>query len=903
MSEASRKTPRFRFGPFELDPDLGTLTRDGARVKLQDLPYRLLVMLVERPGEVITRDEVRQRLWPENTFVEFDNSLGVAVRKVRDALHDDAEAPHYVETIPKRGYRFLAPVKIQVPETPASAEMRTVGQVHSIATNQPVDHSPVPRRANRPWFVAGLVVLIVGGVIFGFRSVAHRIATKAEASPLHVRRAVAVLGFRNLPGRSEDNWLSPAFSEMLNTELAAGGALRMVSGEDVARAKRELPVTDEDSLARATLERLRTNPGADIIILGSYTLLPENGRNRIRLDLRAQDTARGDTIAEQAFTGSEDDLFEMATQAGQALRQSLGVSSLSSEATNALRAALPANEQAARLYAQGRAKLWEYDFLGARDLLLKAAVADPNYPLVHSALSESLWHIGYGVKARAEAQRARDLSGHLSEEQRLLVEGQYQRTLSNWPKAMEAYQSLFRLFPDSLDYGLLLASAQMYVNRADSLHTLAILRALPPPERDDARIDMAEASAWINTDFVKGRAAAKLAIAKATAQGSHAVVARTYAILCQQEPSMGASADAIGDCENALQSSVADKDYNGAAMMRSNLAAIHYEMGDLALSEKMFRAAIEEFRRVGNPDAVATDLSNLGGALLTAGDLNAARKLLEQAIPQYQAVEDKEGVALALNNLGDLSWQSGDLAVAETTFQQARSTAEEIDDKNAIAFVLNGLGDVYTDRGDLAAARKSYEQSLTLRDQVGEKQAAAETQVGLARLAIEEGHAAEAEASARKYRDQFKNDNQADDEVSAITVLIDALLAQGRPAEAQKEVESGKQLAAKRENRLIRLQFDLATARATAVSGEPESSRALLGRVLGDARSHGFRGVEFEARLALCDLDATVGKKADARALSASLERDAHAKGFGLIARKAAEKSISHGAGSAPIVQ
>src|SRR5271168_4764568 len=112
MSGLAPKGTRYRFGPFELNTGEESLTRNGTRVKVQDLPYRLLLMLVERPAEIITREEVRQRLWPENTFVEFDNSLGVAIRKVRDALNDVAEAPRYVETIPRRGYRFVAPVTV-----------------------------------------------------------------------------------------------------------------------------------------------------------------------------------------------------------------------------------------------------------------------------------------------------------------------------------------------------------------------------------------------------------------------------------------------------------------------------------------------------------------------------------------------------------------------------------------------------------------------------------------------------------------------------------------------------------------------------------------------------------------------------------------------------------------------
>jgi eukaryotic-like serine/threonine-protein kinase len=98
----------YQFGPFEVDSSSGELLKNGSRIKLQDQPYRLLVALLENPGEVISREELRNRLWHEDTFVDFENGLRVAVRKLREALGNDAENPRYVETIPKRGYRFLA---------------------------------------------------------------------------------------------------------------------------------------------------------------------------------------------------------------------------------------------------------------------------------------------------------------------------------------------------------------------------------------------------------------------------------------------------------------------------------------------------------------------------------------------------------------------------------------------------------------------------------------------------------------------------------------------------------------------------------------------------------------------------------------------------------------------------
>lgn len=149
--------PKYQFGPFELDAAEGTLARNGNRVKLQDLPCRLLIMLVERPGEIVSRDEIRQRIWSANTFLEFDNSLGVAIRKVRDALGDNPEAPRYLETVPRRGYRFSAPVKT----------LNGSGSLGSSVLSVPAVREELPGtyRNNRKKIAIGAVVLIVAATI------------------------------------------------------------------------------------------------------------------------------------------------------------------------------------------------------------------------------------------------------------------------------------------------------------------------------------------------------------------------------------------------------------------------------------------------------------------------------------------------------------------------------------------------------------------------------------------------------------------------------------------------------------------------------------------------------------------------------------------------------------------
>src|SRR5688572_5617065 len=108
--ESTEATPPLRFGAFELDVRLRELRTGTTRVRLQDQPFEILRIMLERPGDVVTREQLRQRLWPDGTYVDFEHSLNAAVKRLRAALGDDAENPRFVETLPRRGYRFIGPL-------------------------------------------------------------------------------------------------------------------------------------------------------------------------------------------------------------------------------------------------------------------------------------------------------------------------------------------------------------------------------------------------------------------------------------------------------------------------------------------------------------------------------------------------------------------------------------------------------------------------------------------------------------------------------------------------------------------------------------------------------------------------------------------------------------------------
>src|SRR5215831_1211970 len=481
------------FGVFEVDLRAAELRKHGVRIKLQEQPFQILSLLLDHPGEVVTREEIREKLWPAHTFVDFDRSLNKAMTKLRAALGDSADSPRYVETIPRHGYRFLAPVYL--PPSEAAHENVTANEFqsdlfagHGQNDAHREEEQPVrivdlrtPSGKRRLFgFVAAVVIVALGVGIY--LRVSRPVVLSGSSSAVSPRRSVAVLGFTNLSGDPKEAWLSTAFSDWLITELSAGGQLRTLPAESIARMKAELSLSDMDSLRRASLEQIHRNLGTDLVVAGSYASLGTNSPRQVRLDLRLFDAKSGETLYADSQTGSQENLFDLVSRAGERLRASLGVRKITKEEAVEVATALPSNAGAARLYAEGLSKLRAFDALQARDLLQRAVWAEPDYALSHAALATAWAQLGYDESARGEAKKAFDLSSNLSRAERLLVEARYHETSREWEKAAGIYRALFEFFPDNLDYGLALANAEYRANKwKDALDTIAALQALPHP--------------------------------------------------------------------------------------------------------------------------------------------------------------------------------------------------------------------------------------------------------------------------------------------------------------------------------------------------------------------------------------------------------------------------------------
>jgi eukaryotic-like serine/threonine-protein kinase len=758
-------------------------------------------------------------------------------------------------------------------------------------------------------------------------------ASGTRAAP---RRSIAVLGFRNLSGRPEEAWLSTAFAEMLSTELVAGEKLRLVSGEDIARTKLELLLADADSLSRETLTRLHKNLNSDFVVLGSYTPLGEKSDPRIRLDLRLQNTVDGETIADVAVIGSETDLSNLASQAGARLREKLRLEAVSPVEEVSVRASSPSNREAARLYSEGLTRLRLYDVLAARDLLRQATAADPKFVLAHSALAEAWSRLGYDKKAQQEVRQAYELSANLSREEKLVVEGRYRYINHENGQAIEVYRALVTLFPDNLDYGLKLARVQSRSGKGrDALTTVESLRKLAPPASEDPRIDLQEVYAWLALgDFKHQEEPLVRAVRKAKAQGSRLILVEALENQCWLFANSAQPQKAVDACREARDISAAAGDEQDEAIslkswadairqidaseairlymqaqaiflrngserglpdVLNNLGNVYEELGDPATAEKMQREALASLRRLDDKGNQAAVIGNIANQRVNQGDLKGAIKLYDEALQLDRETADTGSTAFAIDNLANIHQFQGDLVAAKQGFEQSLATWQKNGDQNTSASAMLSLGSVLLEEADFSSTRKLYEQALVIRISAGDKLTIAETELALADLSLEEGRSPiEQEAAMRQGLEVFQQQKARDDETQAWCTLARALLAEGKGAEAKEAMQHARVLAAKSQNPAIRWQTAIGAARVETAEKEASHSASVtaarkeLSVIITKSRELGYMGIELDARLLLAEIEMTSGQTIAGHAHLTAIEADAKAKGYLLIARKAA---------------
>jgi TolB-like protein/DNA-binding winged helix-turn-helix (wHTH) protein/Flp pilus assembly protein TadD len=419
-----------RFGTYELSLQSGEVRKAGVRIRVQQQPLKLLEVLLERPGEVVTREELRSRVWPDETFGDFDQAVNIAIAKLRSALGDSAENPRYIETLPKRGYRFIADVsfvdadgRVRRPES-ASAVPPETEPGHQLQSNglaiPPVVPESAPQLQNpatavapqRPrWLTRRVIMALLVVLSLAILSVFFFRSRRREPTAI---RSLAVLPLENLSGDASQNYFSDGMTDELITDLAQISALRVISRTSVMVYKG----------ARKPLPQIARELHVDAVVEGTVL----RAGDQVRITAQLIDASTDKHLWSQSYQGELRDTLALQDRVAREIAQQIQIN-LTPREQAALKSVKVVNPEAYESYLKGR-YFWNKRTADGLKVGLayfnQAVEEDPNYAQAYSGLADTYALLGdwqYAVmtptqanpKAKAAALKAVELDKTLGE--------------------------------------------------------------------------------------------------------------------------------------------------------------------------------------------------------------------------------------------------------------------------------------------------------------------------------------------------------------------------------------------------------------------------------------------------------------------------------------------------------
>jgi TolB-like protein/DNA-binding winged helix-turn-helix (wHTH) protein len=496
-----------RFGPFELDTSTWQLRKSGTRIKLPQQPLQLLAMLLERPGVVLTREELQRRLWPSEVFVDFDHGLNKNIQKLREALADSADSPHYIETIPRVGYRFIG--QVAEPPQPLVEEPEAL-ETPLLPLTEPAEPKGLWRRKVLWALILGCLATAVGLAFW----LDHR---RSQTAPI---RSLAVLPLENLSGDPNQEYFAEGMTDELITELASIPDLRVVSRTSVMQEKG----------VRKPLRQIARELDVDAVVEGSVVRLGD----RLRITAQLIDAREDKHLWARSFEDRATDVLSLQDNVAREIAAQAKFALAPKPAT----APRQMNPEAQDAYLRGLYFLHRRDAIKSAGYFQQAISIEPVFAAAYAGLSQALLLQNLMAlapagdllpKATAAAKRAIELDPAGGEAYSAL--GDIETFERNWPAAERDLLRGIALRPNNplaeTGYGIYLAAmnrpeeavthmrravkldplsfftnrllgSALYFNRQfdESLHYLQLAAELEPDHADLAQ-------EWMTLDYEK----------------------------------------------------------------------------------------------------------------------------------------------------------------------------------------------------------------------------------------------------------------------------------------------------------------------------------------------------------------------------------------------------------------
>jgi TolB-like protein/DNA-binding winged helix-turn-helix (wHTH) protein/Flp pilus assembly protein TadD len=411
MQEDHQLRGRLRFGVFEIDLRAGELRKHGLRVRLQEQPFQVLAMLLENHGEVVTREELQKKLWPADTFVDFDHGLNKAINKIREALRDSAESPRFIETVTRRGYRFLAEVKIADAAPVGSSELATLAP-HAAEVRDGPDAAgklAIPKRLlpSLAWKISAFALLLLMAFLAAWKF-------HSWNRPSPVIRSLAVLPLESLSNDASQDYFTDGMTDELISYLGQISELRVISRTSVMAYKH----------VRKPLPQIARELNVEAVVEGTVL----RSGDQVRITAQLIEASSDKHLWSQSYEGELRDTLALQSKVARAIADQIRIN-LNPKEQAALKNVKVANPQAYESFLKGR-YFWNKRTADGLKVALayfnQAIDEDPKYAQAYSGLADTYALMGdwqYAVmtpkeafpKAKAAAIKALELDSALGE--------------------------------------------------------------------------------------------------------------------------------------------------------------------------------------------------------------------------------------------------------------------------------------------------------------------------------------------------------------------------------------------------------------------------------------------------------------------------------------------------------
>jgi eukaryotic-like serine/threonine-protein kinase len=585
----------FRFGPYESHARSRELYKHGVKLKIRPQPLQVLNLLLSRAGDVVTREEFRRQLWSTGTFVDFEHSLNTSVRELRAILDESAAEPRYIETLPKLGYRFIAPV----------ASEEKLPEVASGRVHEPSDHVALrsefqsearsEKRASHPWLrwagVVAVILLVVAAMGFGYRR-NHRVVANEKSGLLPsvppVEKDIIVLtDFANKTG---DPVFDETLKQALTMELTQSPNLNVSSSLQVQEVLRRMNRSPGEPVTREVGAEICSRLAGKAVVAGAVAKLATN----YVIELEALGCENGSTLGlAQAEARNKDDVIKALDQATSQIRTKLGESLPSlrkySFPVDATTSSLPA----LKAFSMGLKAEREKHPVEGIPFYKEAIHLDPNFGLAYAVLGRAYEDMGEDKQATENYIQAYKLRDHLSERERYFVTTLYEETVTgDLQKAREAGEVWVEVYPRDVFAREKLATVYFDLGEIEKASEQAeeALRLDPTSE-----VNIFNAAAALLATGRAKESSELLHTAQSQGQNGPAVIAALYLEAFQNRDML--------EMERQIARAA------GEPVMESILLAVHSEtqafFGRMQKATDLTDRAIKSARKIGDKETAA----------------------------------------------------------------------------------------------------------------------------------------------------------------------------------------------------------------------------------------------------------------------------------------------------------